>query len=253
MENSSLIKEFTDKIIKNDDTSGDSIRDVIVNKTKSLVANWKKQAAFDAVCEGVLDDSPVKFNGNDVLINNKVIGHIKYDLNDEQGGINFISEDGKFSKEFDDVETLFRYLIQKFNVKENKMEDLGTSIETPKKVDFEGKENLVKQDGTENSDVDGKKNADKKSETKGEFHADDATSVGATSKYGKLKTLIGDIKAGKRKTSTSATVTENKKNWNFVNSDADGDGKVGALKTKVKKIKDIADKQGPEKTEKAGK
>lgn len=245
MENNDLIKEFTDKIIKNDETSNDSIKQVIIDKTKNLVSSWKAQKVF----EGVFSGSPIELNGDDVLVNKKKVGTLKYDYNDFDGGINFISEDGRFSKEFEKLQDLYAYLMQTYNVKENKMEDLGTKIDEPKKFDFEGKENLVKQDGTEGSDVDGKKNADKKGETKGEFNPDDSTSVGPISKTSKLKKLIADIKAGKRKTDTKETVSENKKNWNAENSDADGEGKVSALKTKIKKIKGIADKQGPKKGE----
>jgi hypothetical protein len=240
MENNDLITEFTDKIISNDETSNDSIKQVIVNKTKELVNTWKHQKMF----EGVLDDGPIKFNGNDVVVNGKVVGELKYDLNDMDGGIDFVTEDKSFSKEFRTMKDLYAFLMQRYGVKENKMEDLGTSVETPKKLDYEGKENLVKQDGVEGADPEGKKGGDKKSETKGEFKGDEETAVGPNGKYGKLKGIIADIKAGKRKTSTSEAVSENKKNWNMDNSEAAGAGKEAALKAKVKKIKGIADKQG---------
>lgn len=283
MKNNELIKEFTDKIINNDETSNDSIRQIIINKTKELVNSWKRKAVF----EGVFDTGAIQLNGDDVVINGKVVGHLKYDLNDEEGGLNFVSEDKRFSKEFDSAPELFAYLTRTYGVKENSMEDLGTKIEEPKKIDFEGKENLAKQPGTEGADVDGKKEADKKGETKGEFKPKETTSQGPLNKYSKLKGLIADIKAGKRKTSTDATsvdssetsvkgeldhstgkegpdsvkvvsgkdasgaeeVFENKKNWNMDNSEAAGEGKEAALKAKIKKIKGLADKQGVKKGE----
>lgn len=240
MENNDLIKEFTDKIITNDETSNDSIKQVIINKTKELVNTWKRQEMF----EGVFDKGAIQLNGDDVLINGKKVGELKYDLSDMAGGLNFVSEDRRFSKEFPDIKSLYRYLMQTYGVKENSETSLGTKIEDPKEFDFEGKENLVHQPGNEKTDVDGKANADKKSETKGEFKPENTDSQGPLNKYTKLKGIIADIKAGKRKTNTKDTVSENKKNWNMDNSEAAGEGKVAALKTKVKKIKGIADKQG---------
>lgn len=280
MENN-LIKEFTDKIINNDDTSNDTMRQIIINKTKELVNSWKKKAVF----EGIFDDGAIKLNGDDVVINGKVVGHLKYDLEDEAGGLNFVSEDKRFSKEFDSLEDFYSYLMKTFGVKENSEKSLGTKIEDPKKIDFEGKENLAKQPGTEGADPDGKKEADKKSETKGEFKPEETKSEGPLNKYSKLKGLIADIKAGKRKTSTDATgvdsadaapkgeldhsngtkgpdsvdvvsghdasggkkVFENKKNWNMDNSEAAGEGKESALKAKIKRIKGLADSQGTKK------
>lgn len=241
MENNDLIKEFTDKIIKADDTS-DLIKQIIVNKTKDLIQGWKAQK----IVEGVFDDSAIKLNGDDILINGKLVGHLKYDLNDMNGGVNFVSADGRMSKEFEGLQDLYGYLMQTFGVKENKMEDLGTKIEDPKKAEFEGKENLAKQDGTEGADPDGKKEADKKSETKGKFEPGGTSAEGSgTPRFNKLKGIIADIKKGKRPTSTA--VTENKKNWNMDNADADGNGKLSKIKANTKKIKDIADKQGAKK------
>ena len=281
MENRDLIKEFTDKIIKADDTSYDNIKQVIINKTKDLVNKWKSQV------NEFIGDGAIKLNGDDVLVNNKVVGHLKYDLNDMNGGINFVSSDNRFSKEFTSMEELYAYVAKTYGVRENKMEDLGTKIEDPKKIDFEGKENLAHQDGTEGADPDGKKEGDKKSETKGKFEPEATQAVGATGKYSKLKGLIADIKSGKRKTSTADTgvdstaasskgemdkssgkegpdsvkvvsgkdasgakeVFENKKNWNMDNAEAAGEGKEAALKSKIKKIKGMADKQGVKKGE----
>lgn len=281
MENNDLIKEFTDKIINNDESSSDLIKQIIINKTKGLVDAWKRQKVF----ESVFGTGPIQLNGDDVVVNGKVIGHLKYDLNDMEGGLNFESADKRFSKEFSSLEEMYSYLTKTYGVKENSETSLGTKIEQPKKIDFEGKENLAKQDGTENADPDGKKEADKKSETKGEFKPEETHADGATGKYSKLKGLIADIKAGKRKTSTDSTgvdsssaeskgeldhssgkkgpdavsvvdgkdasgskeVFENKKNWNMNNSDVNGENKTSALKAKVKKIKAIADNQGTKK------
>lgn len=283
MENNDLIKEFTDKIINNDESSNDLIKQIIINKTKGLVDAWKRQKVF----ESVFGTGPIQLNGDDVVVNGKVVGHLKYDLNDMEGGLNFESADKRFSKEFSSLEEMYSYLTKTFGVKENSEKSLGTKIEDPKKIDFEGKENLAKQDGTEGADPDGKKEADKKSETKGEFKPEETVAQGALKKYSKLKGLIADIKSGKRKTSTDATGTdsasasskgeldhssgkqgpdavsvvdgkdasgakevfENKKNWNMDNSDADGEGKESTLKAKVKKIKAIADKQGVTKSD----
>lgn len=61
-----------------------------------------------------LSDSPVKLQGDNVIVDGKQVGVVHTDLTDFQSGINFIEDGGKFSKEFDTVEDLFSFLIQKY-------------------------------------------------------------------------------------------------------------------------------------------
>jgi hypothetical protein len=59
-------------------------------------------------------ESPIKFKGDKVFVEGKHIGFIRTDYSDTNGGIDFISVDGSESKEFDDVEHLFRFLSERF-------------------------------------------------------------------------------------------------------------------------------------------
>ena len=49
-----------------------------------------------------------------VIVDGKQVGLVHTDLTDFDSGINFIEDGGKFSKEFDTVEDLFTFLIQKY-------------------------------------------------------------------------------------------------------------------------------------------
>lgn len=60
------------------------------------------------------EESPLRMEGDKILVNNKQVGHITYDIEDFEGGINFVSEDGTFSKEFNSAEELFSFLSTKF-------------------------------------------------------------------------------------------------------------------------------------------
>jgi hypothetical protein len=294
MENKEQLVDFIDAVVNEEDSNESLARESIINKTKSIIASWKKSAVLEAALrEFIGDDSPIRLNGDDVLVNGKVVGRIKNDLSEMDSGINFISADGKFSKEFEDVGSLYQFLMSKFNVKENDEKSLGTTIVDPKKLDLVGKggiksdpttsklgtkpvdpkkldlvskDSSVKQDSTttklgtkidspekikfadnatekqhSSEDTDG----DKKGETKEKFDPDGETAQGVGSRFGKLKSLISDIKAGKRRTST-AGMGEGK-DWKMENKDADGDGKLGKIKSNIDSMLKKANKSGNKK------
>ena len=61
-----------------------------------------------------LSDSPVKLNGDRVIVNGKEVGTIQTDPTDFESGINFIEQGGAFSKEFNTVEEIFAFLIDRY-------------------------------------------------------------------------------------------------------------------------------------------
>ncbi len=75
-----------------------------------------KEGVFVKLQEMVdaLVDSPIKFQGDNVIVDGKQVGVVTSDPTDFDSGINFIEDGGRFSKEFDTVEDLFKFLIQKY-------------------------------------------------------------------------------------------------------------------------------------------
>lgn len=56
----------------------------------------------------------LSMEGDKIIVNGKQVGRIQYDMDDWEGGINFISDDNTFSKEFSSAEELFKFLSQRF-------------------------------------------------------------------------------------------------------------------------------------------
>lgn len=61
-----------------------------------------------------LADSPVKLQGNRVIVGGKEVGTLQSDPTDFESGINFIENGGQFSKEFNTVEELFNFLFDRY-------------------------------------------------------------------------------------------------------------------------------------------
>ena len=60
-------------------------------------------------------ESPIKIlRDSSVVVNGKRVGVVQTDLEDFDSGINFITDDGKFSKEFIDVDALFKFLRERY-------------------------------------------------------------------------------------------------------------------------------------------
>jgi len=96
--------EFIDLVATEDDGDQNIMKSVIGEKSKHILE--------------FIGDSQIKLDGDDVMIGGKKVGSVKIDHDDMESGINFVSDDGKFSKEFDDMESLYSFLSSKFNVKE---------------------------------------------------------------------------------------------------------------------------------------
>lgn len=59
-------------------------------------------------------EEPLRMEGDKIFINNKVIGRVHVDMDDFDSGIDFVSADGSFSKEFHTAEELFAFISKKF-------------------------------------------------------------------------------------------------------------------------------------------
>lgn len=100
--------QFVDLVATEDDGDRDAMKLVIDQKAKTVLE--------------FIGDSQIKLDGDDVMIAGKKVGMVKIDHDDMDSGIDFVSADGKFSKEFNDMESLYGFLSDRFNVKEGVLE-----------------------------------------------------------------------------------------------------------------------------------
>lgn len=100
--------QFVDLVATEDDGDRDVMKEVIDAKTKNILE--------------FVGNSKIKLDGDDVMVGDKKVGTVKVDHDDMESGINFVSDDGKFSKEFEDMQGLYSFLSSKFNVKEGVLE-----------------------------------------------------------------------------------------------------------------------------------
>jgi hypothetical protein len=120
-------------------------------------------------------DSSIQLRGDDVNINGKKVGEIKSDARDMDSGINFVSDDGKFSKEFEDIEQLYAFLSDRFNIDESTGEmcwdgykkdgtQAGTGKNKGKRVNKCVPEAKEEADGVDDCEVDEKEDKSNKSD-----------------------------------------------------------------------------------------
>jgi hypothetical protein len=123
MKNSELISDFIKKLVQGDmEGAQASFSTYCTNKTKALNEGENKllerlerfNQFKKLLVEYGNEDTPLRMDGDKIIVNNKEVGHIEVDLNDFESGINFVAADGSFSKEFDTAEDLFAFLSQKY-------------------------------------------------------------------------------------------------------------------------------------------
>lgn len=119
--------KYIDAIINNNQEEAKAaFQSYSVNKSRELLGTVAPKDTLkefkDALREFVNDDngaeSPIKLNGDDIVVNGKVVGSVQSDLNDMDGGINFVAAEGNFSKEFNSAEELYAFLMKRYGVKE---------------------------------------------------------------------------------------------------------------------------------------
>ena len=128
MDRKELLGKFIDSIVNGDTEAAKAAFDpYISSKSREILGTepeteaapvneqlTKLQEMFD-----VLADSPVKLRGDRVYVDGRQVGSIQSDPTDLETGINFIEDGGKFSKEFDEIEELFDFLINKYTKRGN--------------------------------------------------------------------------------------------------------------------------------------
>lgn len=124
MKNSELIADFLNKVVSGDSEAAKEAFSLYCNNKAKAIGNSEKimervEEFKKTLLEFDNDETPLRMEGDKILVHNKLVGRIQYDMNDFDGGINFVSDDGTFSKEFHSADELFSYLSKKFLGEEN--------------------------------------------------------------------------------------------------------------------------------------
>lgn len=139
MSNTELLKTFLNGVTSNDNDAAKSAFAEYCNNKAKIMTNRRKVMerveAFKAELveyglnhvPGRLPSSdtaraktkaanqePIRMEGDKIFVNGKMVGRIDYDMDDWEGGINFVSDDGAYSREFDTAEALFQFISKKF-------------------------------------------------------------------------------------------------------------------------------------------
>lgn len=86
-------------------------------KRKQPLKKMKKGDVNESVLREFMGDtSPVKLKGDDVFVEGKQVGTIENDMTNLESGITFTSADGKVTKEFEDLQGLYEFLVTHFKV-----------------------------------------------------------------------------------------------------------------------------------------
>lgn len=97
MDNKQFLKEMFDAVVKNDDEAAKAAFELYVTaKSRQLLA--EKAAA----------KSPIKLKGTDLFVNDKKVGTVKHDVDDDKG-IEFTADGGK-AKKFDNIQDLYKHV-----------------------------------------------------------------------------------------------------------------------------------------------
>jgi hypothetical protein len=141
MKNAELISDFINKLVSGDAEAAKAAFSQFCSvKTKAIIGESAvvvEDNRFAELKTLILEfntnangPKPIDLQGDRILVNGKEVGRIAeiqfkkdengvVDVEGDAEGINFISADGSFSKEFNSAEELFRFINQKFLGEEN--------------------------------------------------------------------------------------------------------------------------------------
>lgn len=119
MNSSELIAKFVNNVVANDvEGAKAAFSEFCGAKAKAISAAVKVTENFEkfktTLLEYGTEETPLRMEGDKIFVNNKLVGHVKVDMEDFDSGIDFVSDDGSFSKEFHTAEDLFAFLSQKY-------------------------------------------------------------------------------------------------------------------------------------------
>lgn len=120
MNKNEILNKFLENVIeRNSESDRAAFDQFIILKAKEIVSEMRNEKSDEIQINEFHGDGAIKLKGDDVLVNGKRVGTIKTNLNDMESGIDFVSSDGRFSKEFEDIQTLYRYIATTYGIKES--------------------------------------------------------------------------------------------------------------------------------------
>jgi hypothetical protein len=129
MNKSELIADFINKIAVGDEGAKDAFSAYCSAKATAINSEGKILERFEQFKTALLEEignyepnavatsqaeEPLRMEGDKIFINNKLVGRVHVDMDDFDSGIDFISDDGSFSKEFHTAEELFAFISKKY-------------------------------------------------------------------------------------------------------------------------------------------
>lgn len=130
MDKKDQLRAVIDSIIKGDDSAAKSaFAPYVQSKTRDIlgyehppavtVTNEAFTQKLKEFADLIQQGSPVQFRGDRVFVEGREVGVIQNDPTDFESGINFIESGGNFSKEFDTLEQVYEFLIQRYTKRGN--------------------------------------------------------------------------------------------------------------------------------------
>lgn len=129
MDNKEHLRVVIDSIIKGDDDAAKSAfapyvqsktRDILgYEDTRPVTTNESFTQKLKEFADLIQQGSPVQLRGDRVFVEGREVGVIQNDPTDFDSGINFIESGGSFSKEFDTLEQVYEFLIQRYTKRGN--------------------------------------------------------------------------------------------------------------------------------------
>jgi hypothetical protein len=109
MKNKEYLSNFINGVINgNNESAQDAWKSYITTKAREMTGVATKEPINEWI--DIPSESRITLHGDKVFLDNKPIGYIHNDISDINSGIDFISYDKKFSKEFNTLEDLYAYL-----------------------------------------------------------------------------------------------------------------------------------------------
>jgi hypothetical protein len=138
--NNEHLNKFIDGVINsNDDDISASAHQFALEKVKSIVAEFKndkvkklhesfqivlleynKKTGYDLQIlpsKKLPPKDKPDMSISDVVVNGIIVGTIEHDINDFDGGLNFVSANNNYSEEFTDIEKLLAMVSRSYGVK----------------------------------------------------------------------------------------------------------------------------------------
>jgi hypothetical protein len=120
-----LFVAFVDKVAVGDaEAAKSAFSAAVTQKAKTVLATESQSSVGIALMEFIGNDSPIRMDRDNILVNGKVVGKVStsfktdangmVDVEGDDSGINFTSADGSLSKEFVDLGALITFIRQKY-------------------------------------------------------------------------------------------------------------------------------------------